>query len=146
MRTHSDDVAGKFPYPTRDCSSVLSCKANLIAHQKIHEDTKFTCTNCNKDYSTDLRYKQHVQGKHGNGCITLCGIKYQWPDSKYCHENGDCTECKAKKQKLKEKPVFPHKIIVRRRKIKRTKVVFSPNFRCTHVHVHDYLYHRIDFC
>ena len=130
MRKHTEDSAGKFPCPTRDCSSVLISKANLVAHQKIHQDTKFTCDECKKDYSTDLRYKQHMQGKHGNGCITLCGIKYQWPDSKYRHEGGDCEECKKKKQELKEKPDFPLKAIVRKRKQKTSKIELKPNFQC----------------
>ena len=109
MRKHTEDSAGKFPCPTRGGLSVLISKANLVAHQKIHENKTFTCAECKKDYSTDLHYKQHMQGKHSNGCITLCGIKYQWPDSKYRHEGGDCKECKKKKQELKDKPVFPLK-------------------------------------
>ena len=130
MRKHTEDSAGKFPCPTRGCSSVLISKTNLVAHQKIHENNKFTCKMCKKDYSTDLRYKQHMQGKHGNGCITLCGIKYQWPDSKYRHEGGDCDKCKKKKQELEENPVFPLKIIVCKRKPKTSKIELKSNFKC----------------
>ena len=62
-----------------------------------------------------LCLNQHLQGKHGNGAITLCGIKYQWPDSKYRHQV-DCDDCKKLKEKQNEKPEYPHKIIIRMRK------------------------------
>ena len=52
-----------------------------------------------------------------NSAITLCGIKYQWADSKY-HHQVDCDECKKLKNKQKEKPDYPHKIIIRMRKPK----------------------------
>ena len=57
----------------------------------------------------------------GNGAITPCGIKYQWADSKYCHQ-ADYDECKELKKKQKEKLDYPHKIIIRMRKPKKLVV------------------------
>ena len=77
-------------------------------------------------YSTST----NLQGKHGNGAITLCGIKYQWPDSKYRHQV-DCDDCKKLKEKQKEKPEYPHKIIIRMRKPKKLVVkVQTSQLRC----------------
>ena len=130
-RKHTIDNAGKFPCPTRGCNKVLLSKATLDAHRKIHEDIKHVCEDCKKNYSTELRLKQHMQGKHGNGAITLCGIHYQWADSKYRHENGDCATCNELKKKQKEKPDYPHKIIIRTRKPKKLVVqVQTSQFRC----------------
>ena len=95
---HTMDNTDKFPCPTRGCSKVLLSKATLDAHRKIHDETRHACDKCSKDFGTILCLNQHLQGKHGNRAIMLCGIKYQWPDSKYRHQV-DCDNCK----KLKEK-------------------------------------------
>ena len=128
-RKHTTDTAGKFPCPTRGCNKVLLSKATLEAHRKIHEESRHVCEKCNKDYSTILHLKQHLQGKHGNGAITLCGIKYQWPDSKYRHQV-DCDDCKKLKKKQNEKPEYPHKIIVRPRKQKKLLFQVQTSLLC----------------
>ena len=48
-----------------------------------------------------------MQGKHGNGMITLCGKNYQWTDMRYKHEK-DCDECQELKVKNEDKPDFPN--------------------------------------
>ena len=118
---HTTDNMGKFPCPTRGCSKVLLSKATLDAHRKIHDETRHACDKCDKDFGTILHLNQHLQGKHGNSAITLCGIKYQWPDSKYRHQV-DCDDCKKLKEKQNEKPEYPHKIIIRMRKPKKLVV------------------------
>ena len=120
-RKHTTDNTGKFPCPTRGCSKVLLSKATLDAHRKIHHETRHACDKCDKDFGTILRLNQHLQGKHGNSAIMLCGIKYQWPDSKYRHQV-DCDDCKKLKEKQNEKPEYPHKIIIRTRKSKKLVV------------------------
>ena len=102
---HTTDNMGKFPCPTRGCSKVLLSKATLDAHRKIHDETRHACDKCDKDFGTILCLNQHLQGKHGNGAIMLCGIKYQWPDSKYRHQV-DCDDCKKLKEKQNEKPEY----------------------------------------
>ena len=82
------------------------------------KETRHPCDKCEKDFGTILCLNQHLQGKHGNGAITLCGIKYQWPDSQYKHQV-DCDDCKKLKEKQKQKSEYPHKIIVRMRKPKK---------------------------
>ena len=127
---HTTDNTGKFPCPTRGCSKVFLSKTTLDAHRKIHNETRHACDKCSKDFGTILHLNQHLQGKHGNGAITLCGIKYQWPDSKYRHQV-DCDECKKLKDKQKEKPEYPHKIIIRMRKPKKLVVqVQTSQLRC----------------
>ena len=120
-RKHTTDTVGKFPCPTRGCNKVLLSKATLEAHRKIHKEIRHECDLCKKDYSTELHLKQHMQRKHGNGAITLCGIKYQWADSKYRHQV-DCDDCKKLKKEKKEKPEYPYKIIIRIRKPKKLVV------------------------
>ena len=127
---HITDITGKFPCPTRGCSKVLLSKATLDAHRKIHEETRHPCDKCDKDFGTILCLNQHLQGKHGNGAIMLCGIKYQWLDSKYRHQV-DCDDCKKLKEKQKQKPEYPHKIIIRMRKPKKLVVqVQTSQLRC----------------
>ena len=135
-RSHTTGTAGKFICPTRGCNSVLLSNANLKAHQKIHEEKKFHCDECKKDYSTDIRYKQHMQGKHGNGTITLCGKNYQWADTKYKHEK-DCDECQEQKLKNEDKPDFPNPIFRPRRK-KQVPVHFYT--KCKYKSYYDYFY------
>ena len=79
--------------------------------------------------TTILHLNQHLQGKHGNGAITLCDIKYQWPDSKYRHQV-DCDDCKKLKEKQNEKPEYPHKIIIRMRKPKKLVVKVQTSQLC----------------
>ena len=127
---HTTDNTGKFPCPTRGCSKVLLSKATLDTHRKIHDETRHACDKCSKDFGTILCLNQHLQGKHGNGAIMLCGIKYQWPDSKYRHQV-DCDDCKKLKEKQNEKPEYPHKIIIRMRKPKKLVVkVQTSQLRC----------------
>ena len=127
---HTTDITGKFPCPTRGCSKVLLSKATLDAHRKIHEETRHPCDKYDKDFGTILCLNQHLQGKHGNSAIMLCGIKYQWPDSKYRHQV-DCDDCKKLKEKQKQKPEYPHKIIIRIRKPKKLVVqVQTSQLRC----------------
>ena len=127
---HTTDITGKFPCPTRGCSKVLLSKATLDAHRKIHEETRHPCDKYDKDFGTILCLNQHLQGKHGNCAIMLCGIKYQWPDSKYRHQV-DCDDCKKLKEKQKQKPEYPHKIIIRIRKPKKLVVqVQTSQLRC----------------
>ena len=127
---HTTDNTGKFPCPTRGCSKVLLSKATLDAHRKIHDETRHACDKCDKDFGTILHLNQHLQGKHGNGAIMLCGIKYQWPDSKHRHQV-DCDDCKKLKEKQNEKPEYPHKIIIRMRKPKKLVVkVQTSQLRC----------------
>ena len=114
---------------TRGCSKVLLSKATLDAHRKIHDETRHACDKCPKDFGTILHLYQHLQGKHGNGAITLCGIKYKWPDSKYRHQV-DCDECKELKKKQQEKPEYPYKIIIRMRKPKKLAKVQTSQLRC----------------
>ena len=128
-RKHTTDTTGKFPCPTRGCSKVLLSKATLDTHRKIHDETRHACDKCPKDFGTILHLNQHLQGKHGNGAITLCGIKYQWPDSKYRHQV-DCDECKELKKKQQEKPEYPYKIIIRTRKPKKLVKVQTSQLRC----------------
>ena len=105
-RKHTTDTVGKFPSPTRGYNKVLLSKATLEAHRKIHKESRHICEKCNKDYSTILHLKQHLQDKHGNGAITLCGIKYQWPDSKYRHQV-DCDDCKKTEKETEGKARIP---------------------------------------
>ena len=128
-RKHTMDNMGKFPCPTRGCSKVLLSKATLDAHRIIHDETRHACDKCPKDFGTILCLNQHLQGKNGNGAITLCGINYQWPDSKYRHQV-DCDECKELKKKQQEKPEYPYKIIIRTRKPKKLAKVQTSQLRC----------------
>ena len=123
------DTVAKFPCPTRECNKVLLSMATLEAHRKIYEETRHECDLCKKDYSTELCLKQHMQGKHGKSAITLCGIKYQRADSKYCHQV-DCDDCKKLKKKQKEKLEYPHKIITRMRKPKKLVVQVQTSQLC----------------
>ena len=75
-RKYTTDNTGKFPCPTRGCNKVVLSKATLEAHRKIHEDIKHVCKDCKNYYSTELRLKQHMQGKHENSSITFCRIHY----------------------------------------------------------------------
>ena len=104
---HTTDNTGKFQCPTRGCSKVLLSKATLDTHRKIHKETRHACDKCPKDFGTILRLNQHLQGKHGNGAIMLCGIKYQWPDSKYRHQV-DCDDCKRKTERKARVPTQDH--------------------------------------
>ena len=108
------DNMGKFPCLRRGCSKFPLFKATIDAHRKIHDETRHACDKCPKDFGTILPLNQNLQGKHGNGAIMLCGIKYQWLDSKYRHQV-DCDNCKKLKEKQKEKPEYQHKIIIRTR-------------------------------
>ena len=75
-RKPTTDNTGKFPCHTRGCSKILLSKATLDAHRKIHDETRHACDKCPKDFGTILCLNQHLQDRHGNGAITLCGIKY----------------------------------------------------------------------
>ena len=83
----------------------FAVQQNLTAHQKIHDKGEFFCEECNKTYTTELGLKQHVQGKHGNGTLMLCGKSYQQQTQKYRHQK-DCDEClKIKAEQEKNLPL-----------------------------------------
>ena len=112
--SHRSDLAGKFKCPTRDCGKVLLSKQGLEAHQKIHDEQKLECKECGKMFTSDIRLKQHITGKHGEGCYTYCGEHYQWPDTKYRHQK-ICDKCKKIKAELDDKPELPKPIFQRRK-------------------------------
>ena len=139
-RSHSESTQGKFICLTRDCNAVLLSKQNLTAHQKIHDEGEFPCDKCDKIYTTDLRLKQHLQGKHGNGTLMLCGKSYQRADTKYRHQK-ECDKCLKIKGEQEEKPDFPNPIF-RPRKQKKTVLQFldkEPRSFCKYRHFYKFL-------
>ena len=90
------------------CKAQLSCQDALNQHIVTHNDQRFDCPDCDKDFNTISNLKQHIRGKHGDGFISLCGASFDWSDDRNDHQQ-DCTECSARKDKLQNKPEFPGK-------------------------------------
>ena len=111
---HRTDNVGKFSYPTRECNKVLLSKQGLEANRKLHEEQKFKCESCDKTFNTELHLRQHIMGKHGEGCYSYCGKHLQWPDTKYRHQH-ECDKCKAVKIEKENKLEFLNSIFRRRK-------------------------------
>ena len=126
---HRTDNVGKFLCPTRDCKKVLLSKQGLEAYRKLYEEQRFKCEPCDKTFNMELCLRQHITGKHGEGCYSYCGKHFQWPDTKYRHQC-ECDKCKTVKAEKENKPEFPNPIF-RRRKQHFTELTVS-YYKCLH--------------
>ena len=64
------------------CKAQLSCQDALKQHIVTHNDQRFDCPHCDKNFNTISNLKQHIRGKHGDGFIDikLCGASFDWSD------------------------------------------------------------------
>ena len=62
----------------------------------------------------DLRLKQHITEKHGEGSYSYGGEHFQWPDTKNRHQC-ECDKCKTVKVEKENKPEYPNPIFRRRK-------------------------------
>ncbi|VEL09151.1 unnamed protein product [Protopolystoma xenopodis] len=75
-------------------SYIARVKANKftkgVADQcQMNADGSFRCIECNKDFSSKLSLKQHIDGKHrpeGKYLCSSCGKRYRWGASFYYHK------------------------------------------------------------
>ena len=100
---------GLIPCTWPGCKQQLSCNDALRQHIVTHNDEKFPCSICDKEFNTATILKQHTKGKHGEGYITLCGAAFDWSDGCNEHQKGDCVECDAALKKMQSKPEYPQK-------------------------------------
>ena len=103
---HTDSLVSKYVCSEGGCNKVLLWKQGLEVDQKVHEEKEFPCDLCDKTFSTEYRRKQDQVGKHGDGPISFCYKKFQWPDTKYKHQR-ECDTCKDIKEHNEDKPEYP---------------------------------------
>ena len=65
----------------------------MRAHSIVHQNIKFKCSTCTKEFDSLAYLKQHEQEMHGESFLTLCVLAYTWPNQKVSHEL-DCDDCR----------------------------------------------------
>ena len=83
----------------KGCKKSYASTRAMRLHMKSHDTQDVHCTFQNKDGTVcgqecvdDAHLKQHIQGMHGKGWTSRCGIRYQWPGSMYGHQK-ECDNC-----------------------------------------------------
>ena len=85
------------------CPQFCTTKCTMDYHFNMHQNKKFTCTECSFSTDTNSNLWQHHHGHHGEGWLAPCGMKFQWPP-KLFHHKKQCDIClKLKKEKKKKK-------------------------------------------
>ncbi|KAL4142183.1 hypothetical protein QTP88_004692 [Uroleucon formosanum] len=47
------------------CEKVFTVKCNMLRHRKSHEQMKFQCIHCNRDFTRRSNLSVHMQKKYG---------------------------------------------------------------------------------
>ena len=96
MGTHIDSL--RFPCAVSGCGKKFANKDSEKQHRQTHykNEQDFFCNQCDEEdrtnYATAASLRQHMQGKHGNGYITLCQKVFTWPIERNIHQK-KCKDC-----------------------------------------------------
>ena len=113
MGTHIDSL--RFPCAVSGCGKKFANKDSEKQHRQTHykEEQDFFCNQCDEgdrtNYATAASLRQHMQGKHGNGYISLCQKVFTWPIERNIHQK-NCKDCQTEFEKhtnLAENPRKP---------------------------------------
>ena len=88
----------------KGCGNTYAAKRTRDSHYRSHyQNQDVHCAEvledgsvCGQLCTSTNHLKQHMRGMHGEGWVSLCGKKYQWPGTMYSHQQG-CNQCKALK-------------------------------------------------
>ena len=69
-------------------------------HAAKHGDLKFQWDICGRVFDDFNYLRQHKQGAHGRGWMTLCGKAVDCPPHKLHWHQSKCDKCKKIKEKL----------------------------------------------
>ena len=91
-----------------NCDKGYASKRAMKAHLKSHYDEEVVCEmelengkECGQICINSVHLSQHQRGMHGEGWVSPCGIRFNWPSTMYKHrrECDDCADILAKKKK-----------------------------------------------
>ena len=75
LETHVQSVHEEMKYTCTECDKQFSEGSGLERHiQSIHEQVKYTCTECDKQFSEKSHLKRHIQSIHAYICCFACYV------------------------------------------------------------------------
>ena len=107
LKTHTKKNRWKCEF--KGCDNKYAAKRTRDSHYRSHYKTEDVhCAEVLDDGSvcgqlcvSSNHLKQHMRGMHGEGWVSMCGKKYQWPGTMYSHQQG-CDQCKGLKAEAKK--------------------------------------------
>ena len=93
LKAHQRVYIKKGLIPCTGYDRKFTSNTAMRAHSITHQNIKFKCSTCSKEFDSPAYLKQHEHGMHGEGFLALCGLAYVWLKQKVSHEQ-DCDDCR----------------------------------------------------